>query len=190
MGLPYAREIDRHMLEPGLIIQEHDIELGPRTMARFEQYVEKQPGRIHVAPYLVYFSEGFETPQLCWVHRRLAAQTGASLVKKEQAKLVQYLEAVQYIQDGVRKQLDPAEIYIGIAISVQGGEPESEYYGLGYTYIPKAVWDMAYSRVMDVSWLTLDTKLSQATLLQGQKAVLHWDCVASHWHTATKEVVL
>lgn len=173
MGLPYAREIDKYMTKPGLIIQEHDVELGPITAERFDEYVKKQPDRIHAAPYLIRIGDGaFKKAQLCWVHRALVSKRADSLPKKEIQKMVQYLPG----------HPRPQKIYLAVATVVQGGEAESDYYGLGYTYIPKPIWDKAVMRVAEVDWMMLDTRLSEQTLLQGQRAILHWDCVASHSH--------
>lgn len=171
MGLPYAKEIDRYMIKPGLIIHESDIEIAPETFQRFETYVWNRPDRIHSCPYLIrYEAESQAEPRLVWIHRNLRARTADSLPKKTLKKMVYYMP----------QGTDASKVIITAAIPIQGGEPESEYYGLGLTYIPFSIWQRIREHVIDLDWTVLDTKMSTVTAMSGEKALIHWDCLANH----------
>jgi len=168
-AFPYAQEIDRHMTKKGLLIREHDVEIGPQTLKRFERYIREKPERIHTAPYLI------TTPgksYLKWAHRQLNATTADKLPKRVQEKFVNYLPA----------KPKPMEIVLTVPAWVQGGEPEVDYFPLGYTWMPRRIWDLVFQEVSTVDWTMLDTRISGECFRLGEKALVHWDCVASHWH--------
>lgn len=174
IGLPYAKEVDKYISHatPGLWIQEHDVEIGPETAKRFEEYIRKEPQRIHTAPYLYRNRDIKGDENLVWVNRNVTSQNAGVLKKKVLSKMRHYLPG----------QPSAMQITIAAAISIQGGEKESHYFGLGCTYIPRKIWNLIAARVIDIDWQLLDTRISEATMLLGHKAILHWDCVASHAH--------
>lgn len=171
MKLPFAQEINRAYSElpqsVALIMIEHDIEYPLEVWDRFATYVIRTPGRIHAAPYLLPKFERPEGTGLVWVHRN----TGHA------KKLVQMNEHM--------KQLIPtsaSEIILDIVFPawVQGGERESDYFGLGYTYIPRPIWQTIYPNVKNVDWKMLDTRISEECQVLGERALLHWDCIVNH----------
>ncbi len=169
LGLPYAQEIHRYMTRRGLLIREHDVEIGPETYKRFEDYVEKQPGRIHTLPYLIR-AIGIKGQPLVWVHRLLKGKTLDQVTGKARQKIVNYLPG----------NPKPVKIVLMTGEWVQGGEPETDYFPLGYCWMPRRIWDLVFQQVATVDWTMLDTRLSQACINIGEKALVHWDCAASH----------
>lgn len=172
IGLPYAKEIDKYMARPGLWVQEHDVELGPQTAERFEEYIRKDPYRIHSAPYLYRKPDVKPPNNLVWLNREILANSEDAFPRKVRARLRHYLAG--YPQ--------PMKVTLAVAIPVQGGEAETSYFALGCTYIPMRIWKVILPKVFDIDWVMLDTRISEACMLLGQKALVHWDCVASHWH--------
>lgn len=171
MGLPYAKEIDRYMIKPGLIVHESDIEIAPETFQRFETYVWNKPDRIHSCPYLIrYEAESQQEPRVVWIHRSLRAKTADKLPKKTFKKMLYYMP----------QGIDASQVIITAAIPIQGGEPESEYYGLGLTYLPYTLWQKIREQVIDLDWTVLDTRTSIATAMLGEKSLIHWDCLVCH----------
>lgn len=171
IGLPYAKEIMKHMAKPGLWIQEHDVEMGPETTIRFLNYIKKEPRKIHAAPYLYLLTDDDHSVKgLTWVHRRLQTVPMERFPKQVKARFINFLPGT----------VKPEQVKFAFAVPIQGGEEQSEYYGLGCTYIPYHIWNMVMGEVIDIDWVMLDTRMSQATMRRGEKAQLHWDCVASH----------
>lgn len=173
MRSTYAQSINRQMKEPGLLIIEHDIEYAPQTKARFLDYCEKQPDRIHAAPYLLRMTE-MEGQPLVWAHRTVntVRVKELGLPKMKLAKLTNLFPA----NDGKK----PIEVGITYGVWVQGGELESDYFALGFTYLPKKLWDTVFWRVSETDWTMIDTRLSEVCMLNGKKALLHWDCLVNH----------
>lgn len=172
MSFPYAKEIDRYMVKPGLIIHESDVEVAQETFQRFQTYIWNTPDRIHSCPYLcrVSIEEDKQDIRLVWVNRFLAAKTWDMLPRKVKKKIVYYMPG----------GTDASKVIITADIPLQGGEPESEYYGLGLTYIPYGLWQRIREQVIDIDWLVLDSRVSMATAMIGQRALIHWNCLANH----------
>lgn len=180
LGMPYGQEINQNMTEEGLLIREHDVEIGPETYKRFESHVAVHPRRIHTAPYLI------RDPKLglVWCHRAIKAATIDSLDPKVKRKLERFLkqqEAIMRVQNdfdfGPPK---PIRAIISVATFVQGGEPETDYFPLGYTWMPRTIWDRIKAKVISIDWTMLDTRVSEACMLLGERPLVHWDCVAAH----------
>ncbi len=167
IGLPYAQEISKYMTPQGLLIHEHDIEMGYETYRRFQRYVEKKPERIHTAPYLIRAIDG---KHLVWVHRQLNTRRLDKLSPRARERIINYLPA----------KPKPVKVIISITSWVQGGEPETDYFPLGFTWMPRKIWDLVFQRVAQIDWTMLDTRISQECFGLGEKALVHWDCVASH----------
>ena len=167
IGFPYAQEIDKYMTKKGLLIHEHDLELGPKAAGRFEKYIEEKPERIHTVPYLIRAIDG---KHLVWVHRQLNTRRLDKLTRKARERIINYLPA----------KPKPVKVIISVTSWIQGGEPETDYFPLGYTWMPRRIWDLVFQRVAQVDWTMLDTRVSQECFGLGEKALVHWDCVASH----------
>lgn len=173
MRMSYGQEINAAMKEPGLLIIEHDIEAAAEVTERFSGYCEKQPNRVHAAPYLIK-SLYIKGNPLTWAHRNFEAVDPRKVLPEKK------LQKLKNLFPSTDEKGKPIEVGIAYPVYVAGGEAESDYFGLGFTYIPKTVWDKAFWRLADVDWSILDTRLSEACMLQGQKAVLHWDCLVNH----------
>lgn len=181
LGLPYGQEINQYMTEKGLLIREHDLDLGPDSQKRFEAYVAAKPKRIHVAPYLIRD----RNIGLVWVHRAIKAGTMKNLDAKSRKKLEAFLrqqQAIMRVDNYFDVPPKPIKAIISVATYIQGGEAEADYFGLGYTWMPGSIWDHIKARVITVDWTMLDTRISEACMLLGERPLLHWDCVASHEH--------
>ncbi len=159
------------MTRTGLLIREHDVEMGPETYKRFETYVLDKPERIHTAPHLIR-AIGIRGQPLVWVHRSLGGKTLEQMTKKARQRIINYLPG----------KPKPAKVVLITGEWVQGGEPETEYFPLGYTWMPRKIWDLVFQNVATVDWTMLDTRVSQACFQQGHRALVHWDCVCSHAH--------
>ncbi len=157
------------MTKTGLLIHEHDLELAEETKKRFEAYVGSNPTRIHTAPYLIR-AQSIKGKPLVWVHRNLKAKPADRLPQKARERLVNYLPG----------NPKPARVIISMTSWVQGGEPETDYFPLGYTWMPRRIWDLVFQNVAQIDWTMLDTRVSQECFRIGEKALVHWDCVCSH----------
>lgn len=40
--------------------------------------------------------------------------------------------------------------------------------------------ETVFWRIAETEWTMVDTRLSEACLLKGEKALLHWDCLVNH----------
>jgi hypothetical protein len=168
MSLPYVQEMNKWINqspEP-LINQEWDIEYAPEVYSRMMNYIQKQPERIHVAPYLthIYFKiEG--GPVLFWAHRMM----------REEVKTFHIEEKFTKISKDVRAT-------VRYPAWVAGGEPEADIVCLGFTYIPRDYWNRIYPEIKNLDWRILDVEVSARMLRDGQKALIHWDCIVNHNH--------
>ncbi len=168
MNLPYVQEMNRQIREAPepLINQEWDIEYAPEVYERMMQHIREKPDRIHVGPYLthIYFKiEG--GPVLFWAHRMM----------REEVKVFTVEEKFTKISKTVRATLRyPAW--------VAGGEPEADIVCLGFTYIPRTWWNHIYPEIQNLDWRLLDVEVSARMVRDGQKALIHWDCVVNHNH--------
>lgn len=172
IGLPYAQAINKEMKPPGLWIREHDVDMGPASTERFLSYISKMPDKIHVSPYLIREPLKDGRSGLIWVNRKLETRNADSLPDRVRKKIVNYLPSSG----------KPIKVILSVSVPIQGGEPETEMWGLGSTYIPYMLWQRIVTQVIDVNWIMLDTRICEACLRQGYQGIVHWDCVSSHSH--------
>lgn len=172
--LTYAMAINQAMKEPGIINREHDIEPASEVRERFRGYIEKQPERIHAAPYLLKLT-GMEAPNLVWAHRLVKIQRVKDMPITDEKK-----QKLTNLFPSTDDKGQPIEMAITYPVWIQGGETETDYFALGYTYIPKRIWDECFWRVSETDWLMIDSRLSEACMLKGEKALIHWDCLVNH----------
>lgn len=154
-----------------LIIQETDNEMAEETQKRFAAYVEKEPDKIHVAPYLtnIYFTvEGW--PVLFWAHRIMRNEAKTFTIEEKFTKVNKTVHAT-----------------LRYPAWVAGGEPEADIVCLGYTYIPKPFWDSIYPEIQNLDWRILDIEVSARMLRAGMKARIHWDTICNHVHVDIRE---
>lgn len=154
-----------------LIIQETDNEMAPETQARFAGYVEKEPERIHVAPYLtnIYFAvEGY--PVLFWAHRIMRNEAKTFTIEEKFTKINKTINAT-----------------LRYPAWVAGGEPEADIVCLGYTYLPKSFWDKIYPEIKNLDWRILDIEISARMLREGLRARIHWDTICNHVHVDIRQ---
>lgn len=187
---PFPQEIDHWMNQiapDGLLIQEWDVEYAPEVLRRFENYVLAQPDRIHASPYLlnIYFGED-GTPLLFWSHR----------VNREELRTLTLDEKFRKVarSPGLTCPHCLKEFTKTINLTVQypawiaGGELETDWASLGFTYIPKAYWDRIYPEIKNIDWRILDIEVSARMVRDGMKALIHWDCLVNHNHVSIRPV--
>lgn len=173
MELPYVQEINQyqelaHRIEEPLVLCEWDIEYAPETGQRFLDYIRKEPGMIHAAPYLVNIYHTVDgQPILFWAHR----------IVREQEEVKTYT-----VEEKFDKITHTARLKLRYPAWVAGGEPETDIFCLGFTYLPYDWWTRVYPEMKEIPWNVLDIEVSARAMRDGLKAKVHWDCVVNHQH--------
>lgn len=196
MSLPYVQEINRYQEEAHkqgeyLIIKEWDNEFAPEVGKRMEDYIRKEPERVHVGPYLTnihFTTEGVAL--LFWAHRLAKEEVRHFHIEEKFVKLVPVeslpLTPEQKIQLKASNQRN-VNFTLRYPAWVAGGEPEADIVSLGFTYLPYKFWAKIYPEIKNLPWNVLDVEISARMMREGLKARLHWDCIVNHTHIDIRE---